>query len=33
MSDTPLPDVIQYLRLLPERGGSDMFFSVARHRT
>lgn len=28
MSDTPLPDVIQYLRLLPERGGSDMFFSV-----
>ncbi|MGC4008184.1 MAG: PilT/PilU family type 4a pilus ATPase [Pseudomonas sp.] len=24
----PLPDVIQYLRLLPERGGSDMFFSV-----
>jgi len=28
MSHTPLPDVIQYLRLLPERGGSDMFFSV-----
>lgn len=28
MSNTPLPDVIQYLRLLPERGGSDMFFSV-----
>lgn len=28
MSDTTLPDVIQYLRLLPERGGSDMFFSV-----
>ncbi|MFV3334329.1 PilT/PilU family type 4a pilus ATPase [Pseudomonas sp. NY15437] len=28
MSDTPLPNVIEYLRLLPERGGSDMFFSV-----